>query len=119
MENKDKAAEFAAEWIGSWNNHDLDAILDHYADALEFYSPFIILLKFNDLGRITNKTELREYFKIGLDTYPDLHLILHNYFEGINTVVLHYTSVKGRKAAEVFEFNEYGKVVKVYCNYSK
>lgn len=116
--NTSIAKQFAAEWINCWNNHDLNAILAHYADELEFYSPFIPLLKFNDTGVITNKTELRKYFEIGLKSYPELHFKLHDYFVGINTVVLYYTSVNGRMAAEVFELNEAGKAVKVYCNYS-
>ncbi|HYF03083.1 MAG TPA: nuclear transport factor 2 family protein [Patescibacteria group bacterium] len=112
------AQEFAQKWIDSWNNHDLDVIMEHYSEGVEFYSPFIPQLKFNDTGVITNKEELRKYFKIGLDAYPDLHFVLHNYYTGINTVVLHYNSVKGRVAAEVFELDESGKAVKVYCNYS-
>ncbi|MCU0440479.1 MAG: nuclear transport factor 2 family protein [Raineya sp.] len=109
---------FAEEWITAWNSHDLEKIITHYADELEFYSPFIHALKFNDLGVIKNIADLRKYFEIGLKTYPDLHFKLHNYFVGLNTIVLYYTSVSGRIASEVFELNELGKAVKVYCNYT-
>jgi hypothetical protein len=115
----EKAKDFAEKWITSWNDHDVDSILSHYADKLEFYSPFIPLLKFNETGIITSKAELKKYFEVGLNSYPDLHFKLHNYFVGINTVVLYYTSVKERLAAEVFIFDKAGQVVKVYCNYSE
>ena len=111
------ANRFAEAWITAWNKDDLNEILDRYADDLPFYSPFISLLKFNNEGVITNKTDLKKYFQIGLDTYPDLHF--HNCLVGIDTLVIYYTSVNGRMAAEVFEPDEQGKAMKVYCNYSK
>lgn len=114
-----EAAEvFVHHWVQAFNDHDLDRIMTHYADELEFYSPLIPLLQFNSEGRISTKAELRRYFQIGLNTYPDLHFILHNYFTGINSVVIYYTSVNNRLAAETFQFNELGKVIKVYCQYS-
>jgi len=35
----DAARRFAHSWIKDWNNHDLDAVLSHYADDFEFASP--------------------------------------------------------------------------------
>lgn len=117
--DKQAAEKFAQEWINAWNKHQIDEILSHYADDVEFYSPFIPLLKFNETGIITNKSDLKKYFEIGLNTYADLHFQFHHCFIGIHTLVLHYTSVNGRMAAEVFELNEQGKAVKVYCNYAE
>ncbi len=45
--NQEQADQFADDWIRAFNAHDLPAILDHYADELAFYSPFITLLKVN------------------------------------------------------------------------
>jgi ketosteroid isomerase-like protein len=33
--------KFALEWIESWNSHDLDRILSHYADDVEVTTPMI------------------------------------------------------------------------------
>jgi hypothetical protein len=115
--DKCKAEKFGQEWIKAWNDQDLDAILSHYSDDVEFYSPFIPLLKFNESGVIKDKGELRKYFELGLNAYPDLHFQLRNIFTGIDTLVLYYTSVNGRLAAEVFQLDETAKAVKVYCNY--
>ena len=38
------AARFADEWFAAWNAHDLDANLGHYADEIEFVSPFVAVL---------------------------------------------------------------------------
>ncbi len=112
-----KAQQFAQDWINAWNAHDIDAILHHYAENLSFYSPLVSGLQFNDAGIITNKADLKAYFEIGLNRFPDLHFQYHNCFAGINTVVIYYTSVNNRLAVEVFELNDAGKAVKVYCNY--
>ncbi|MGZ3902362.1 MAG: nuclear transport factor 2 family protein [Bacteroidia bacterium] len=118
MLTTEKANRFALDWIQSWNKHNLNSILEHYSEDVEFYSPFIPLLKFNETGRINSKSDLAKYFKIGLDAYPDLTFRLHNVFTGIDTVTIYYTSVNGRMAAEVFQLNENGKAAKVFCNYS-
>lgn len=118
MIKDEAAAKFVTEWIDAFNAHDLEKILHHYDDAIEFYSPFIPLLKFNEEGLIRNKKELAIYFAAGLAAYPDLHFKLHNYFTGINTVVIYYTSVNGRLAAETFKLNDEGKAVEVFCNYT-
>ncbi|MDP3877197.1 MAG: nuclear transport factor 2 family protein [Methylobacter sp.] len=38
------AEHFANDWIDSWNSHDLQRILSHYADDFEMSSPVIIQL---------------------------------------------------------------------------
>ena len=118
MITNETASRFVKEWIDAFKAHDLDSILHHYADAIEFYSPFIPLLQFNDEGVIRNQEALRRYFDAGLHAYPDLHFTLHNYFTGIHTIVVYYTSVNGRLAAETFQLNDEGKAVVVFCHYT-
>lgn len=117
MITQETAKAFAAKWLDSWNSHDIAAILEHYTDDVEFYSPLILLLKFNDAGMISNKADLRKYFEIGVNTYPDLHFSFHHCFAGVNSLVIYYTSVNQRLSAEVFELDENGKAKRVLCNY--
>ncbi|MDB5241766.1 MAG: hypothetical protein JWP57_2391 [Spirosoma sp.] len=116
---QEQAFQFANEWIAAFNGHNLISILEHYADELEFHSPFILLLKFNEAGYITSKGDLERYFQVGLSAYPDLHFTLHNVFVGIDTLVIYYTSVNGRQASEVFQLNEQDKACKVFCHYAE
>ncbi|MEZ0609213.1 nuclear transport factor 2 family protein [Fibrella sp. WM1] len=118
MMTHEQATHFANDWINAFNAHDLDAILAHYTEDVVFYSPFIPLLRFNESGCITDKQALKQYFQIGLATYPDLHFTLHHVFVGINTLVIYYTSVNGRLASEVFQLNEDGKARQVFCHYT-
>jgi len=118
MISNEAAAAFTKEWIKAFNSHHLDAILEHYADDVVFYSPFIKLLQFNEAGFLQNKMELKRYFQMGLQAYPDLNFQLHNFFTGIDSIVIYYTSVNGRFAAETFQLNEEGKAIKVDCHYT-
>ncbi|MBS0647556.1 MAG: nuclear transport factor 2 family protein [Verrucomicrobia bacterium] len=119
MITEETATQFASQWLNAWNSHNIDRILEHYDNEVEFYSPLIPLLKFNNEDVIRNKTELKMYFEIGLNAYPDLHFQLHHCFVGVNSIVIYYTSVNGRLAAEVFELNENYKAIRVLCNYTK
>jgi len=42
--NNTFAEHFASDWIDSWNSHDLQRILSHYADDFEMSSPVITQL---------------------------------------------------------------------------
>jgi hypothetical protein len=118
MITKEVAEDFVMQWLSAWNNHNIDNILEHYDNEIEFFSPFISLLKFNNEGVIKNKADLKKYFEIGLNTYPDLYFQIHRFFIGINSVVIYYTSVNERMAAEVFELNENNIAIRVLCNYA-
>lgn len=111
------AKKFTEAWIQAWNDHNLEAILSHYADELVFSSPLIPLLGFNESGIIRSKEELRRYFQMGLNAYPYLHFQLRTYYRGVGTLVICYTSVNNREAAEVFRLNAEGKAGSVFCNY--
>ena len=113
------AKEFAIQWINAWNSHNIDKILEHYDNDIEFYSPLISVLNFNSEGIIKNKIDLKKYFEIGLNAYPNLYFQFHHCFIGVNSIVIYYTSVNGKLSAEVFEFNKSAKIKRVLCNYSK
>lgn len=107
---------FAAEWIAAWNDHDLDAILSHYADEVVFRSPFAVRLTGD--GTVRGKDALRAYFAIALTKFPDLRFRLRHALPGVNSLVLVYESVEGLLAAEAFEFDSGGKVTRVNCHYT-
>ncbi|MBL7936242.1 MAG: nuclear transport factor 2 family protein [Bacteroidia bacterium] len=112
------AHQFANDWLHAWNSHDINLIMEHYSEKIEFHSPLVSLLKFNDTGIITSKEELKKYFSIGLNNYPNLNFKLQNVFVGVDTLVIYYSSINNRLSAEVFQLNESNQAVKVYCNYS-
>jgi hypothetical protein len=111
--------EFASHWIRAWNDHDIESIISHYSDDVEYFSGFLTRFAGNAAGTLRGKGAVKEYFAKALAAYPDLHFLLINVFRGVRSVVLQYRSVNGLTAAEVFEFNGKGLVDRVQCHYDK
>ena len=118
MLNEQEARQFAGEWIRAWNAHDLEQILTHYAQEVQFTSPFIVKLLGRPSGTIVGKDDLRVYFEKGLDAYPELRFELINVLVGVDSITLYYRSVRSMLAAEVMVFDESGKVTRATAHYS-
>jgi len=110
------AQKFAEEWIEAWNSHDLEVILAHYTDNFRMNSPIIRQLTNEPSGTLKGKEAVRAYWLKALKAHPDLHFELLNTFTGIDSVVIHYRGHRGL-SAEVFFFDEHGKVTKAYAHY--
>jgi hypothetical protein len=63
---------------------------------------------------ITNKTELEEYFSLGLKKYPNLHFIPVDYFLKNQKVIFEYYGIPDNKVQwwviEKFEYNTEGLI---------
>ena len=112
------AAGFAKAWIDAWNSHDLNRILEHYADNVTFHSPFIVKVLGDNSGRITGKPALKAYFARALAAYPDLHFQLHTVLSGIDGITLYYTTVKNLLAAETMLLDTAGNIATVHAHYN-
>jgi ketosteroid isomerase-like protein len=62
--------QFAAEWIESWNAHDLDRVLSHYADDFEMFSPVIIQVAGEPSGRLCGKVAVGAYWTKHYSSFP-------------------------------------------------
>ena len=113
--SESEAKTFASEWMSAWNSHDLDAILAHYADSIEFSSPFAANLMGDSLVR--GRASLRDYFSRALERFPDLHFSGLSVYSGAHSVVLCYRSVNDLDAAETMVFDEAGRVSRVWAHY--
>ena len=118
MLSESQARQFADRWIQSWNSHDLDAIMSHYASEVVLTSPTAANLLNDPSGKVTGKEALRKYFERGLAAYPDLKFELLDVMRGISSVVLYYVNQKGTKTAEFMELDANQKVVRVVANYT-
>jgi hypothetical protein len=114
----EQAQQHATEWIAAWNDHNLDRILAHYAEEIEFVSPFAVRLAGAPDGTVRGKTALREYFSKALQAYPELHFRLHCVCAGAQSFTAVYESMNGLQAVEVFELDEAGKVCRVLAHYA-
>jgi SnoaL-like domain len=117
MIDKTFAEHFAIDWIESWNSHDLDRILSHYSDDFEMSSPLIAQIAGEPSGILKGKEAVGAYWKKSLMLIPDLHFELVTTLVGANSVTIYYRSARGM-AAEVFYFNDAGKVSKAFAHYA-
>lgn len=108
----------ATDWIEAWNSRDLERILRHYSDDVEFASPFVAKLTGRPEGVVRGKPALRDYFCHGLAVYPALHFEFIQIYPGAGYCVLEYRSVNRLRAAEMMEFDEDGKICRVMVRYS-
>jgi SnoaL-like domain len=118
-QNMDKAfaEHFAADWIESWNAHDLNRVLSHYTDDFEMSSPVIIQVAGEPSGRLCGKASVGAYWSKALQLIPDLHFELVSVLVGVGSVTIYYKGAGGRLAAEVFFFDANQKVSRAVAHY--
>jgi ketosteroid isomerase-like protein len=114
------AHQFAQEWIEAWNSHDLERILSHYDDDVRLISPVALNLLNNGDGVVQGKAAVREYFRRGVEAFPNLRFNLIDVLWGVETLVLYYANnARGTKTAEVMQLTSSGKVRRVWANYDQ
>ncbi len=111
------AQSFAASWYAAWNAHDVNAIMSHYAPTIEHSSPFIKRYNGVDDTSIKGIEGVRDYFARALQRNPTLRFDPMCITIGLESVILVYKRMTGDLAAEVFFFNEAGKVTRSVSHY--
>lgn len=120
MITQDEAERLARDWIDAFNRHDLDAVLSHYADDIEFTSPFVVEVARETSGTLHGKEALRAYFANAIEQYPNLGFELLETLTGVDSVSMLYRSLhRGRLAVEVMQLNAEGQVAKVTVHYGR
>jgi hypothetical protein len=117
MIDKAFAEHFAKDWIESWNSHDLERILSHYAPDFEMSSPLIVQIAGEPSGTLKGKDAVGTYWATALRLVPDLRFELLATLAGVNSVTLYYKGARGM-AAEVFFFGPDRKVVRAFAHYA-
>jgi ketosteroid isomerase-like protein len=114
----DQAQKFGQEWVTSWNSHDLERILSHYADDFQMTSPFIATMMNESTGTLKGKEKVRAYWAQALKRLPDLHFDLIEVLASVDSITIYYHAVLGKRAAEVLFFDDNGKVRRAVAHYN-
>lgn len=117
--DRDKAWKFAYEWLDAWNKHDINLIMKHYADSIEFCSPVVQHVLGDPKGVVYGIDKLKDYFSQQLKKFATLKFQLLDVFTSPQSIVLYYKINRGLMAAEVMILNSEMKATKVYANYDK
>lgn len=117
MLTESQVRQLAGDWLRAWNSHDLDAIMSHYAPEIVLTSPVAARLLNDPSGAVRGQLALRDYFKRGLEAYPNLTFELLDVVWGLSSVVLYYKNQNGTTSGEFMELDANLKVVRVVANY--
>ncbi|MDQ6845751.1 MAG: nuclear transport factor 2 family protein [Bacteroidota bacterium] len=113
------AKQFAADWISSWNDHDIEKVLEFYSDDFVIESPLALKLFPESSGIISGKNNVREYWVAGLKHNPELKFELLDVLTGVNGLTIYFLSItQNRRVVEVLRFNKEGKINKAIVNHS-
>lgn len=105
MIDADWARAFARDWIESWNSHDMNRILSHYADDFQMSSPLIVERVERSDGVLRGKESIRAYWAPSMTADPPLAFELIDLLVGIDSITLYYRNVGRRVVAETLTFN--------------
>ena len=119
MIEREKAWKFAHEWLDAWNKHDVNLIMKHYADSIEFCSPVVQKVLGDPKGVVKGIDSLRDYFSKQLKKFSTLQFQLLDVFTSPQSIVLYYKINRGLLCAEVMILNKEMKATHVYANYDK
>lgn len=114
----DFAQSFAREWVKAWNDHDLEAILSHYTEAVVFHSPRIRVATGRDVDSVSGKAALRDYWSRALTMARDLYFEIDQVLTGSDAMTILYTNHRQQTVAETFVFGDGGKVTLSIATYA-
>jgi len=103
--DQNTGARFAESWVQAWNDHDLDAVLAHFAEDAVFSSPVAAQVVPESAGVLRGKAALRAYWAAGMARIPDLRFEVVAVYTGIDTLVLNYRNHVGGLVCEVLRFD--------------
>lgn len=115
--SESSAKTHVEKWINAWNSHDLKTVLSLYSDNIEFSSPKIkVVFPDRKSSKVTNKSELEEYWTKALKNFPRLHFIpKQTVIQGNVCIFEYYSTLDGENKTSViekFEFQDNGLVKK-------
>jgi hypothetical protein len=116
MKHLSKAA-MITDWIEAWNTHDLERIMSHYADEIEFTVQTAITRWGKADGKLKGKEELGLHFSKGLALAPDIHFTVEEILWAPNGYAVLYRRENGNRVLDAVELNENGLANRVTAYY--
>ena len=110
----DDARRFAAQWAEAWNRRDIEQVLAHFDDEVEFTSPTALAVM--GIPTVRGKASLREYWTKALTRLGSLRFDVDRVVwdpDGRELAII-YTSEtdgKARRVSENLRFDAAGQVV--------
>lgn len=115
-----EALAFANQWATEWNNRDVMAVLDHFADEVQFTSP--LAQKVVGTATVIGKTALADYWHQALAQIQALMFTVESVLfdpqtQHLAIIYISQTETRTVRATEIMQFGDHGKVVKAEAFY--
>jgi hypothetical protein len=110
------AQKAAADWCDAWNGRDLDVIMEHYVDDVEFSSPTVVKRWGIADGWLRGSRKVPENFAIGVQA-PGLRFELMDVLLGVNSLCVVYRRESGALVTDLVELDAKGKGRRVTACY--
>lgn len=107
----------AHDWVAAWNQHDLDAIMAHYAADIEFQASTVVSRWNRPNGILHGVRELREQFARGLEIAPNLHFTIEAVYHSPDGYAVCYVRENGNRAIDAVELDGRGAAIRVHAYY--
>jgi len=100
------AAAFARAWAAAWNDHDVEAVLAHFAEDAMFTSPLAEHIVPGCGGVVAGKAALRHYWTSALARSPALRFEVTSAFAGVDCLLIGFRNERGIARFEVLRFRD-------------
>ncbi|MBL0278711.1 MAG: nuclear transport factor 2 family protein [Chitinophagales bacterium] len=101
-------------WLNAFNEHNLEALLDLYADDAQHFSPKLKIRQPETNGLIIGKDAMRTWWQDAFERLPDLVYREEQLTANNNRVFMEYTRIVGGEpnmsVAELLEIKN-GKII--------
>jgi hypothetical protein len=118
MIDKEKLRAAAFQWMDDLNQRNLENLMAHYADEVEFYSPTVITRWQIGDGKLVGKAAVERHFRKAIEEVPGMRCEFSAILFGVESVILSYKRETGALAADLVVFDEGGKVKEVRAYYA-
>ncbi|MET0551669.1 MAG: nuclear transport factor 2 family protein [Vicinamibacteria bacterium] len=110
----EEARAFADRWAEAWNHRDVERVLEHFHEDVEFTSP--TALSVTGVATVRGRTALRAYWTKALALLTSLRFTIDRVLwdpEGRELAIVYVSEIDGRakRVSENLRFDEDGQVI--------
>jgi hypothetical protein len=110
-----EALAFAQQWAAEWSRRDVDAILDHFANEVQFTSPLAHQLV--GTATVIGKPALAAYWQQALTQIPTLKftidwVVFDAQTQRLAILYISQTEARTIRAAEIMQFDANEKIIR-------
>lgn len=115
-----EALAFAQDWAVAWNHRDVQTVLDHFADQVQFTSP--LAHQVVGTATVAGKSALADYWHQALARIQTLKFTIDSILfdpQSQRLAILYTSQTEARtvRATEIMQFNEEGKIIQAEAFY--